>query len=64
MAGYFNSCDSLLNGATRMLLVNLNNCPIRRLGVSRRQLFDELDRPALAALPTGALKDVKFFRLL
>src|SRR6266851_890462 len=28
-----------------------NGRPMRRLGVSRRQLFDELDRPALAALP-------------
>ncbi len=34
-----------------MLLGELNGRPMRRLGVSRRQLFEELDRPALAALP-------------
>jgi transposase len=34
-----------------MLLGELNGRPMRRLGVSRQQLFDELDRPALAALP-------------
>ena len=36
---------------SRELLDELNDRPMRRLGVSRRQLFDELDRPALAALP-------------
>src|SRR5882724_6413014 len=40
-----------LNGAILALLGELNNRPMRHLGVSRRQLFDELDRPALAALP-------------
>ena len=40
-----------LNGAIGALLGELNGRPMRRLGVSRRQLFDELDRPALAALP-------------
>jgi transposase len=40
-----------LNGAIMALLGELNGRPMRRLGVSRRQLFDELDRPALAALP-------------
>jgi transposase len=40
-----------LNGAIRTLLDALNSRPMRRLGVSRRQLFEELDRPALAALP-------------
>ena len=33
------------------LLADLNARPMRRLGVSRRQLFEELDRPALADLP-------------
>jgi transposase len=42
---------SELNGAIATLLGELNGRPMRRLGVSRRQLFDELDRPALAALP-------------
>src|SRR6266545_4665539 len=40
-----------LNSAISTLLGDLNGRPMRRLGVSRRQLFDELDRPALAALP-------------
>jgi transposase len=40
-----------LNAAVAALLENLNTRPMRRLGVSRRQLFEELDRPALAALP-------------
>ena len=40
-----------LNAAILALLAELNDRPMRRLGVSRRQLFDELDRPALAALP-------------
>lgn len=40
-----------LNVAIAALLVDLNGRPMRRLGVSRRQLFEELDRPALADLP-------------
>jgi transposase len=41
-----------LNEAISGLLVRLNDeRPIRRLGVTRRQLFEELDRPALKPLP-------------
>lgn len=40
-----------LNAAISGLLAALNTRPMRRLGVSRRQLFEELDRSALAALP-------------
>jgi transposase len=41
-----------LNDAIQGLLKRLNDeRPIRRLGLTRRQLFDELDRPALAPLP-------------
>jgi transposase len=40
-----------LNAAIMALLGELNDRPMRRLGVSRRQLFDQLDRPALTALP-------------
>jgi transposase len=40
-----------LNAAISALLTDLNIRPMRRLGVSRRQLFEELDRPALASLP-------------
>ena len=43
-----------LNASIRTLLDDLNARPMRRLGVSRRQLFDELDRPALGALPVEA----------
>jgi transposase len=40
-----------LNAAIAELLESLNNRPMRRLGVSRRQLFEELERPALRDLP-------------
>jgi transposase len=41
-----------LNAAIGEMLVRLNDeRPIRRLGVTRRQLFDEIDRPALKPLP-------------
>lgn len=40
-----------LNAAIRALLETLNERPMRHLGVSRRQLFEDLDRQALAALP-------------
>jgi transposase len=42
-----------LNQAIRDLLVKLNEQrPIRRLGVTRRHLLEELDRPSLKSLPT------------
>jgi transposase/DNA replication protein DnaC len=41
-----------VNAAIDGMLKTLNEeRPIRRLGVTRRQLFDEIDRPALKALP-------------
>ena len=41
-----------LNAAIGELLKRLNEeRPIRRLGVTRRQLFEELDQPALKPLP-------------
>jgi transposase len=41
-----------LNAAIRGLLVRVNDeRPIRRLGVTRRQLLEELDRPMLKPLP-------------
>jgi transposase len=43
---------SALNEAIRALLVRVNDQrPIRRLAVTRRQLLEELDRPALKPLP-------------
>lgn len=40
-----------LNEAIRELLVQLNERPMRHLGQSRRELFLELDQPALSPLP-------------
>jgi hypothetical protein len=40
-----------LNRAIAELVTDLNARPMRRLGVSRRDLFRELDRPALKPLP-------------
>jgi len=40
-----------LNRAIWELLDQLNNRPMRHLGQSRRELFESLDRPALAPLP-------------
>ena len=44
-----------LNEAIALLVTDLNARPMRRLGVSRRDLFLELDRPALKPLPAQAL---------
>lgn len=48
------TCFSLdeLNEHIAGLLADLNGRPMKRYGKSRQQLFDELDRPALAPLPT------------
>ena len=43
---------SELNAAIARLVVDLNERPMRRLGVSRRRLFEELDQPALDQLPS------------
>ncbi|WP_420969443.1 Mu transposase domain-containing protein [Bradyrhizobium sp. B120] len=40
-----------LNEAIHALLVDLNNRPLRSWGRSRRELFEELDRPGLTPLP-------------
>ncbi len=42
-----------LNAAIWELLPGLNARPMRRLGVSRRELFEQLDRPLLRSLPTA-----------
>ena len=45
-------CLAELNAAIGDLLIRLNEeRPIRRLGVTRRRLLEELDRPALKPLP-------------
>lgn len=43
-----------LNEAIALLVTDLNARPMRRLGVSRRDLFRELDHPALKPLPAQA----------
>ena len=40
-----------LNRAIRVLLDALNDRPLKKLGVSRRVLYEQLDRPALRPLP-------------
>ena len=46
-------CLAELNGAIRELLVFVNNRPMQSLGVSRRELFEKIDRPALRPLPAN-----------
>lgn len=40
-----------LNAAIKELLPALNDRPLQKLGVSRRELFERLDRPAMKSLP-------------
>lgn len=40
-----------LNQAIAQLLVDLNDRPLKVLGLSRRELFEQVDRPALGPLP-------------
>ena len=47
---FFNLTD--LNSAIGGLLEELNNRPMRHIGKSRRQLFEEIERAALAPLPS------------
>lgn len=56
-----NSCESrlgtffslaALDTAIRELLEDLNNRPMRHVGRSRRELFEEIERAALKPLPT------------
>ena len=42
-----------LNAAIEELLERLNTRPLQKLGVSRRELWERLDRPALKPLPFG-----------
>ena len=42
-----------LNAAIRILLDELNDRPMKKLGVSRRVLYEQLDRPALRPLPAA-----------
>lgn len=44
-------CLTELNTAIAELLIRLNERPFKKLRGSRRELFKQLDRPALAPLP-------------
>lgn len=44
-------CLAEMNAAIRQCREAINDRPMQKLGVSRRQLFEELDRPALKRLP-------------
>ena len=46
---FFSLAD--LNAAIAVLLDDLNNRPMRHIGKSRRELFEEIERAALAPLP-------------
>ena len=46
---FFNLAD--INAAIMVLLDDLNSRPMRHIGKSRRELFDEIERSALAPLP-------------
>jgi len=48
---FFDLAD--LNAAIRELLDHLNDRPMQKLGVSRRELWERLDRPALKPLPAS-----------
>jgi transposase len=39
------------NAAIRAALIDMNGRPMRRLGISRRELFESIERPALRPLP-------------
>ena len=58
-------CIAQLNEEIRVLLSEFNNKIIRYLGKSRKQLFHELDKPALSPLPQQryVLKEFKYCRV-
>jgi transposase len=51
-----------LNGAIRELIEDLNNRPLRRIGYSRRALFDSVERPRLKPLPPGPFEYAEWKR--
>jgi hypothetical protein len=48
-----------LNAAIATLIEDLNARPMRKLGVSRRQLFEQLDQPALSSLPDATAEKLR-----
>ncbi len=55
---FFSLAD--LNGAIRELLVELNQRPMQKLRVSRLELYERLDRPALQPLPTNRYEQAEW----
>jgi transposase len=51
-----------LNAAIARLLTDLNDRPMRHVGKSRRQIFEEIERSALAALPAEAFEYAEWKR--
>src|SRR5437764_7651427 len=51
-----------LNAAIRVLLDELNDRPMRGWGMSRRALFEQLDKPALMSLPPLAYEYAEWKR--
>ena len=51
---FFNLAD--LNAAIAILLEDLDDRPMRHLGKSRRQMFEEIERAALAPLPGASFE--------
>lgn len=51
-----------LNQAIAVLLEDLNTRPMRHIGKSRRQIFEEIEREALAPLPTIAFEYAEWKR--
>lgn len=51
-----------LNDAIRKLLVDLNNRPFQKLPGSRTSTFEQIDKPALRALPSRLYEYVEFRR--
>jgi transposase len=54
---FFNLGD--LNRAIRALLEELNHKPMRKLGASRRELFEQHERPALRPLPSTRFEPIE-----
>ena len=55
---FFSLAD--LNAAIRELLVELNQRPMQKLRVSRLELYERLDRPALQPLPTNRYEQAEW----
>ena len=53
-----------INEALRPLLEELNDRPMEHLGKSRRELYEELDRPALRPLPSEPFEMAEWSRVL